>query len=215
MAPLWPRIKVFGEGNIPAEGPCLLTPNHYSNPGFPAWWIALSISAVVPGPIHWVITAAWTFGGKPYARPLVHLTRWLFWKFAQVYGFTTMPPMPPDPGEVLARARAVHKILYYARRTPEPVIALAPEGMDTHGGSLGAPPPGAGRFISLLVPYCQKIIPIGVYEEGESLCVRFGQPYHPASSGDHHHRDCDLSVAQVVMQAIADQLPPELRGGYS
>lgn len=119
LLPFTPKIS--NPENIPKSGPCLLVMNHYARPGFPAWWIALGISAAVPFEIHWMMTAAWTHMG-----PLEPVTRWLFPRLAGVYGFTTTPPMPPDPTEVEARARAVRQVLGYARGTQSPVIGLAP-----------------------------------------------------------------------------------------
>jgi hypothetical protein len=81
-----------------------LTINHYARPGFHAWWLALALSAVVPTDVHWIMTAAWTYSDGFRARTVTPLSRWLFGRIAQVYGFTSMPPMPPDPKDVVALA---------------------------------------------------------------------------------------------------------------
>lgn len=183
--------------------------NHYARPGFPAWWIALGISAAVPVELHWVMTAAWTHLG-----PLEPVSRWLFPRLAAVYGFSTTPPMPPNPNEVETRARAVRQVLNFARATQSPVIGLAPEGRDNFQGVLGKPPQGAGRFIEHIVKYCQRIVPIGVYEDRERLCLSFGPPVElnipPKISADQR----DAIVSKKVMRAIARQLPETLRGEY-
>src|SRR3990172_2070417 len=57
-------LQVTGRENILASGPALLTLNHYSRPGFQAYWMALAVSSVVPAEIHWTMTAAWTYDGS-------------------------------------------------------------------------------------------------------------------------------------------------------
>jgi hypothetical protein len=188
--------------------------NHYSRPGFQAWWIALGISAAVPFEIHWLMTAAWTFPDNNFLQTFTPLTYWLFSRVAQVYGFTTTPPMPPDPSQIQERARSVRRVLKYAREAEEPVIAIAPEGRDYPGGVLGSPSPGVGRFITQLAKQCQRITPIGVYEDDENLWISFGPAFElempPKCSPD----DLDQEISRQVMQAIAQQLPQRLRGKY-
>jgi hypothetical protein len=152
----------------------LLVVNHYNQPDFGAWWIALGVSIVVPLDIHWLMTAAWTFPRDPHLRLFTPLTYWLFKRIARIYTFTNMPPMPPDTNQTKYRAASIRQALRYARRADDPVIAMAPEGRDLPGGILGAPPPGVGRFIAHMDRYCQRIIPIGMFEGGGRLCLSFG-----------------------------------------
>lgn len=182
--------------------------NHYTRPGFDAWWIGLGISAVVPVEIHWMMTNAWTHVG--FLGPI---TRWLFPRLAQVYGFTSTPSMPPKPKDVNARALAVRHVLRVARK-PGALIAVAPEGHDHPGGILGTPPPGVGRFIHQLTKHCQLITPIGVYDDVEHFYIHFGPPYQLESLVDLHPDERDHHVSQQVMQLIASLLPPRLRGIY-
>lgn len=211
---LSPPLEVRGREHIPDCAPFLLTVNHYSRPGFNAGWIALAASAPVPVELHWIITAAWTFPGRRLARPLRKASEIAFRRLAIIYGFTSMPPMPPAPGEAEARAEAVRRVLDYARRTPEPAIGLAPEGQDHPGGVLCSPPPGVGRFVSLLAEHCSRIVPAGIYEEGGRLVTQFGAPYalKPLAGLDREQHDCYTS--RMVMAAIAAVLPPRLRGEY-
>lgn len=215
VAGLRPPLRVLGEAHRPADGPCLITVNHFSRPGFQAGWIPLAISAQVPVEIHWVMTAAWTFPNRPQARwALRPASRWLLRRLAQVYAFTAMPPMPPDPADVVARAGAVRRVLAYARRTGRPIIGLAPEGRDFPGGVLGPPPPGAGRFISRLAGLGLEIAPAGVYEAEGGLVVSFGPRFRLAAGGDLTAEARDETVSRRVMRAIAAQLPAHLRGDY-
>ncbi len=149
---LQPPLKIYGAENIPACGPCLVTTNHYTRPGFRAWWLALAVSAAVPAEVHWLITSAWTYPDRLRSATITPLTQWLLKRLAQVYGFTTLPPMPPDPADVLRRAEAVRRVLKFVRQSESPLIGLAPEGGDFAApGRLAEPPPGVGRFILHLV----------------------------------------------------------------
>ncbi len=206
--------KVFAPEHIPAQGPCLLVFNHYTRPGFRPWWLGLGVSAHVPLDIHWLMVTAWTFPYEPLLRPLTPFTYWLFPRIAQIYGFTPMPPMPPSPRQVAMRATAVRRALTYVRHHPTPVVAMSPEGRDHPEGILGVPPPGVGRFMERLARRCQKIIPIGIYEDDEALCLNFGVPITLNAPADDAPDARDQHTAQQVMRAIAQQVPPHLRDKY-
>ncbi|MBN1979795.1 MAG: 1-acyl-sn-glycerol-3-phosphate acyltransferase [Anaerolineae bacterium] len=211
LAGLQPPLEVAGGENVPARGPLLVACNHYNRPGFDAWWLALAISAAVgarraPGidpEVRWVMTAAWTFPESRWKRRfLTPLTKWAFRRVAQVYDFVPMPAMPPDPGEVEERARAVLETVRLARRGFS--IGLAPEGMDTPG-ELGEPPAGAGRFLALLVEAGLAILPVGASERAGRLRVSFGPAFVPPIPLAREERD--RAVSRQVMEAIARQLP--------
>ena len=212
VARLHPPPMVTGTEHVPAEGPCLVTCNHYSRPGFAAWWLTLAITAAVaacraPGAdreIHWVMTAAWRFEGSRWKpRILTPATRWVFARVARVYGFVTMPPMPPAPEEVEARAAAVLRTLRLARRLAREggMVGLAPEGRDVPEG-LGEPPEGVGEFMCLLVKAGLPILPVGVTEQSGRLRISFGQLFVPEIPPSRIERD--RVVAQQVVGAIAD-----------
>jgi 1-acyl-sn-glycerol-3-phosphate acyltransferase len=206
---------VLGGEHVPAHGPCLVVCNHYTRPGLGAWWLVLAISDAVARnrhlpadpQIHWVMTAAWTFPTSSWRhRVLMPLTCLAFERVARTYGFVTMPPMPPDPSQVEARALAVLRTVRLARQLAANggMLGLAPEGQDTPGG-LGQPPDGAGEFIALLVQEGLPVLPVGVSETATRLRVSFGPPFvphvPPRRSGQ------DRVVARQVMDAIAQQLP--------
>ncbi|MBN1178304.1 MAG: 1-acyl-sn-glycerol-3-phosphate acyltransferase [Anaerolineae bacterium] len=209
---LCPPLAVVGAEHVPARGPCLVMCNHYSREGFAAWWIALAIGAAVaaqraPGAdpeTHWVMTAAWTFPDSPWRRRyLTPLTRWAFRRVARVYGFVTMPPMPPAPHEVAARAAAVLQTVRMARRLARTggMVGLAPEGMDVPGG-VGEPPAGVGRFVALLVEAGLPVLPVGVTEACGRLQVAFGAPFVPHVPAERAEQD--RAVAAQVMGAIRE-----------
>lgn len=206
--------EVRGQANIPARGPFLLVSNHFSRPGFNAWWLTFALSAALPAEVYWIMTGAWIFPGMIYEAPMRILSTWLFPHIARVYGFTTMTPIEPYSSDVRGRARSVRRILEYTRSTPSPLIGLAPEGIDHPGGVLGPTPPGSGRFIAHLAPICQVILPVGVFEEQERLCAQFGIPYRLEIPAGLPPDQLDAHISRVVMHTIASLLPAHLRGEY-
>jgi hypothetical protein len=210
-----PPLRVYGEENIPQGGPCLITFNHYYRPGFDAWWMALALATVVPVDIHFVMTGELTWPGKWYAPLAQAGSRWLLQRFSKIYGFTTMPPMPPREKDVEARAKSVREFLSYAREHPGAILGLAPEGGDNPPtGALARPSSGAGRFVLLLAGQGFPILPVGIFEENGEFCMRFGSAYRlevPRSLGADEK---DRAAAQTVMSAIAAQLPVHLRGEF-
>jgi hypothetical protein len=142
-------------------------------------------------------------------------SRYALPRLARVYGFTSMPPMPPRPKDVAARAKAVRKVLTYIEKTENPVLLLAPEGRDNlSGGALDWPPSSAGRFLSLITAKGLAVLPVGGWEQDGALCVRFGPGYTlsipPGLSADEK----DRAASQAVMKAIAALLPQHLRGEF-
>jgi len=182
-----------------------------------AWWLVLAASACVPAEIHWIMTSAWTYPDALRGRTVTPLTRIFFTRLAQIYGFTSMPPMPPDPGDVEARAQAVRRILEHARRSANPIIGLAPEGRDApidRPGVLIEPPPGVGRFVLQLTRLGLPISPVGVFEAGGGLSIRFGQAYRLETPQADKAGERDRQASREVMMRIANLLPQELRGIY-
>lgn len=221
VAALRPSLRVDGREHIPTQGPCLLTINHYARPAsddaaiFRAWWLALGVSAVVPAEIHWIVTEAWTYPDPLRAHLVTPVTRWLFRRVARVYGFTSMPPMPPDPDDVVARAAAVRRILAYARTSTNPLIGMAPEGSDAPGGVVQMPPSGVGRFIAHLARLGLQIVPVGGFEADGAFCLRFGPAYALETPAALSAAGRDRAVSAVVMRHIAALLPAHLRGEFA
>ena len=211
---LKPPLHVYGEENIPQNGPCLITFNHYYRPGFNAWWMALALAASVPGDIHFVMTGELTYPGKWYAPLGQAGSRWLLRRFSKIYGFTTMPPMPPREKDVARRARSVRETLSYARAHPQCILGLVPEGGDQPGGLVNWPASGAGRFVLLLAEQGFPVLPVGMFEENGELCLRFGAAYRLQVPPRFGTDEKDRAAAKIVMSAIAAQVPPRLRGEF-
>jgi hypothetical protein len=208
-------LHVEGRDNIPGSGPAILLTNHYHRPGFQALWFAFAISASVPVEIHWTITGAWTDDGTPGAKFRAKISPYLLPALARLYGFTSMPPMPPRPEEVEARANAVHQLISVARMSPAPILGLSPEGRDHPSGVLMQPPPGIGRLVTILDNMGFSLVPVGFFEKNRTPVVSFGEPFKINRADMPERSQRDLLAANQVMQAIARQLPLNLRGIYS
>ena len=207
-------LKVQGIENIPLTGPALIVMNHYHRPGFQAFWISLAISAVVPAEIHWTMTGAWTNDGTPGAWLRALLSPHILPRLARLYGFTSMPPMPPRPFETAAGAASVRHLLGAARQKPAPILGLAPEGQDNPTGGLMRPHPGVGRLLALIAGMGYLFIPVGVVEDDRHLWLNFGSGFHLTIPAGLPPDELDHTAADQVMHSIARLLPGELRGIY-
>jgi 1-acyl-sn-glycerol-3-phosphate acyltransferase len=206
-------ISILGIENIPTNEPYLITMNHYCRPGFQVWWLVLAITTCLPRHTHIIITGELTRWLGKFGNSL---SRFALPRLARIYGFTTMPPMPPRPKDVQARASSVRQVFKYVGATPNPVLVLAPEGRDNlDGGKLAWPPPGAGRFMSLLAAKGLTVIPVAGWEQDGQLLVRFGPGYHLSDQLDGSAEKSDRESSKSVMEAIARLLPERLRGDFA
>lgn len=212
---LHPPLRLHGVENIPTNGPCLLTFNHYYRRGFHAWWLALGMAATIPEDIHFTMTSELTYPGKWYALAGKAISRWLLRRLSTIYSFTITPPMPPRPGDVENRAQAVRCYLAHARSHPRAFLGLAPEGRDNPPtGELVLPAPGTGRFIALLAKLGFPILPVGAYEEAGEFQLNFGSLYQLGPPPGMQVEARDQYVSKIVMSRIATQLPFHLRGPF-
>jgi len=212
---LVPPLQIMGRENIPAGGGYVLAINHYHRPGFAAQWMAIAVSSVIQLNIHWIITGELTYPGKWVAPLGMAASRFILKRGARVYGFTTMPPMPPRPGDLEARAASVRKVLKYAGKTKDAIVGFAPEGGDQLGGRLTMPASGAGRFALLLAALHLKFEPVGVYESDGRLCLNFGRAYNLDVERNGSSDEKDRCAARTLMEHIAILLPPHLRGEFA
>jgi hypothetical protein len=214
---LKPPVRPWGCENIPTGGPCVITVNHYHRRGFGAQWIALAIAALVPAKMHWVMTAEFTYPGKWYAPLGAVGSRILLKRIAMVYGFTSMPPMPPREEDVEARAISVRAVLDHVKHTGDPVLGLAPEGYDPPGpeGVLTRPAHGVGRFGALLSSMGLRFNPVGVYEADGIFHLHFGESYELNVPRHLSSDEKDRQASQLMMENIARLLPVHLRGEFA
>jgi hypothetical protein len=209
------ELKVFGKENIPQKGSCVLTINHYHRPGFGAQWIALAVTALVPLKMRWAVTGELMCEGKWYQPVGSRASRIFLRRLAYIYELMTMPPMPPRPEDVSARAASVRAILKYIKRTNDPVLGISPEGHNPPNGALSRPSAGFGRFALLLSRAGMRFIPAAGYEEDGSFHLHFGKPYDLIVSGDLSTDQKDEQAMHLIMRNIACLLPVHLRGEFS
>jgi 1-acyl-sn-glycerol-3-phosphate acyltransferase len=206
-------LHYSGLEHIPLEGPLLVSHNHYSRPGFGVWWLEFVIAAALPRETHLVMTAELTRWFQPWGG---RLSRFALPRIAKMYGFTTMPPVPPRPRDVAAQADSVRRVLKVVREQPNVILTVAPEGRDNlEGGSLAPPPKGAGRFQLLLAERGLRILPAAGWESDAALNVRFGSPYELWVEPGLSSVDKDRAATAIVMARIAGLMPQYLRGTYS
>ena len=209
-----PPLQVLGKENIPGHGPCVITVNHYYRSGFGAQWLALAIAASLPADMHWVMTGEFTYSGKWYELFGALGSRLLLKRIARVYGFMTMPPMPPRPRDVAERAASVRAVLKYVSYAKDPILGLAPEGYDTPHGILTRPATGFGRFGLLLSKAGLKFSPVGAYEADGFFYLHFGKPYELNIRRELSVDEKDEQAAQIIMKNIARLLPLYLKGKF-
>jgi hypothetical protein len=215
IANLYPPLQVLGEENIPQHGPCVVTVNHYYRKGFNAQWLALAVASAVSADMHWTITGELTYPGRWYAPLGMPLSRFILHRIAGVYGFTSMPPMPPRQKDVAERAASVRAVLEIVRHVKNPILGLAPEGGDSTDGKLARPASGLGRFGLLLASAGLKFVPVGAYEEDGVFTVHFGEGYELKTDRGLSSDNKDAQAAKVIMKNIAGLLPLNLRGEFA
>lgn len=215
IAKLQPPLKVIGSENIPQCGPCVITVNHYHRPGFGAHWFALAISSLVPVNMHWIMTGEFTYPDKWYEWFGTRASQFVLARIAYVYGFLTMPPMPPREKDVRARAAAVRAVLEYVRGATTPILGLAPEGHDPLEDVLTRPASGVGRFGLLLCKAGLKFIPVGAFEADGVFHIHFGAAYDLNIPSQLPPDDKDARASQIIMENIARLLPVHLRGEFA
>lgn len=212
---LHPPLEVLGRENIPKSGPCVVTVNHYHRAGFRAEWLALAIASTIPVDMHWVMTGEWTYPGKWYAPLGSIYSRLILRLLARAYGFTSMPPMPPRPKDVEARAKSVRAVLDVVRYAEDPILGLAPEGYDPPGDVLSRPASGVGRFGLLLSNAGLQFIPVGAYEADGVFTICFGKAYRLSVPRDLSSEEKDAQATQIIMKNISQLLPSRLRGEFA
>ena len=202
-----PAIVYSGLENLPVHGPLLLTTNHYARTGFNTAWMALAISAALPVEVAWIITNEWMFEGSPFAFLLRPAMRFVLKSFTLAYQFLPMPTMAPGIATPQQRSAGVRCVIERLRASPDTVLGLAPEGMDSPESGLGMPPSGVGRFVQYLQKLGLPILPVGISEQEGALHVRFGQPYSLPAVDYSSHAEEDLAIRKIVMEHIRRLLP--------
>jgi hypothetical protein len=217
-----PKPRVENAHFIPSTGAFVVVSNHYCKPGYSAWWgvalIAATIAQARPADaeITWAMTNRWTYPDWLGSHVKTPLTYWVFTRLARMWGFVSMPPMPPQPQYVVEGMRAVRQLLALLASPAgqQPCIGIVPEGRDSPDGSLIEPPAGTGRLLLHLTEAGLPMLPVGVSEVDDVLTARFGQLFQLRVSGTRDRKELDRLASAQVMTAIGAQLPRELWGMY-
>jgi acyltransferase-like protein len=209
------ELKVWGQENIPQQGGCVLTINHFHRPGLGAQWIALAVTALVPLKMRWAVTGELICQGKWYRAIGSRASRLFLPRLAYLYDLITMPPMPPRSQDVEARAESVRTILRYVRRERDPVLGISPEGHDSPNGVLSRPAPGFGRLAWLLSKTGMQFIPAAGYEVDGIFHLHFGKAYQLCVRSSLSMDERDNQATRLVMENLACLLPADLRGDFA
>jgi 1-acyl-sn-glycerol-3-phosphate acyltransferase len=206
-AKIRPNIRYEGLENIEIPRPFVVTTNHYARPGFSTAWIAVSLSAVLPGDVVWIMSNQWLFEGNALAFVLRPLMRFVLKSINDTYSFVAMPTMIGGYSTPQERAAGVREAIRRMRQDPQCILGIAPEGMDSPENGLALPPAGVGRFLLHLQQMGATLLPAAVFEEQGILCVHFGEPYTLELPFGLSSAEVDLFIREEVMRKIAEQMP--------
>lgn len=189
-------LRIQGQENIPDEGPCLFVANHFSfaDPAalirLAPWWIEFFA------------------GANPAFAPTWAGYLPKLWGVLYVYRGTASRKAIRDAISILSQGG---------------MVGIFPEG-GAWAQVLRPPRPGAA-FVAARAGV--PIVPVGLYGLNEIFPVRFknqaqvtikvGEPFGPFEAvgrGRERRKRLD-EIGDVIMDKIADLLPPEMRGVYS
>jgi 1-acyl-sn-glycerol-3-phosphate acyltransferase len=191
------RLEIFGEENLPKSGPLLVVGNHFS------FIDPVAFVRLAPWPIEFV-------GGadNPHAPLITRIIPFL-WGYHKLYRGT-------GSRDAL---RAAEEILKNGG-----ILGMFPEG-GNWASVLRPARPGAA-FLETLSG--AKILPVGLSGftgvfpalgsfKRARVTIRIGQPFGPftASGSGRERREQLNEIGHKIMRAIAELLPPEMRGHYS
>jgi len=190
-------FKVEGLENVPRHGALLVCPNHSATLDPPM------VPAFLPRDDTWSMAKAEYF-------QKAHL-RWLFTAY-QAF------PVVRHTADRIAIRRSFD--LLKAGQS----LIMYPEGTRVDTGLLAAPEPGAGfiaqRAACPVLPVAltgtRECLPKGTHwPRRVPVTIRFGKPFLVQQRRPTGERVSHEEAADAIMLAIAELLPPELRGAYS
>jgi 1-acyl-sn-glycerol-3-phosphate acyltransferase len=195
VRPLIARLRIVGIENVPATGPVILAVNHIA-------WIDIPLASLrVPRATHYMAKI------ELFAQPVLGgLMRWL-------------GAFPVRRGEGDREALRISERLLSEGK----ILVIFPEGHRS-GGHLIKAHPGTSlialRSGAPIVPVAisgseNVFKPFRFGPWAPTVTVRFGKPFHLAASGARRTRDDVAHGTDLIMQHIAELLPPAYRGDYA
>jgi len=191
-------FKVSGTANAPTDGPLIICPNHIGTIDPPL------VPAFVPR------GDTWSMAKSEYFRnPVIN------WLFSSYHAF----PVVRHTADRAALRRAFDLV------NDGHALVIYPEGTRIEAGVLAKPEPGAG----FIAQRCAcPVLPVALTGTAECLpkgakwprrvkvTVTFGAPFvvlqHRATDDSRVSHE---EAAEAIMLAIAELLPPEMRGEFS
>jgi 1-acyl-sn-glycerol-3-phosphate acyltransferase len=206
----YPR-RVEGIDHVPESPPFVLVANHYARPGLRSYHCGAVVTGLIAQTrpavprIRWVITSEW-FGRRLGPVPIPpSLYRWTFRRVARVYGLAIMPRRA---GEVVARAAVLRDLMRALNRE---AVGLMPEAGGS--GTLRRPLEGSGLFVQSLARRGVPVIPVGLWDDGDTLVVSFGPAMALDATGEDRLEQ-DRAAGEQMMVAIGRLLPERQWGVY-
>ncbi len=172
--------------------------------------LAEAVASVRPdaAEIHWAFTSEYVdLRIGPVTIP-VRLLRWIFGRVARIYDLVTIARREEL---VMGRATALRQL---ARLVAHEPIGLTPEGLDSNG-VLIRPQPGTGLFLASVEGHRAPLLPVGLFEDGDTFVVRIGTPFRIDLPRGVERAEQDRLASEQVMLAIGRELPPAYWGAYA
>lgn len=190
-------FRVEGLENVPRHGPLLVCPNHSATLDPPM------VPAFLPR------SDSWSMAKSEYFRKPI-----LRWLFSSYQAF----PVVRHTADRAALRRSFDLL------KDGHALIIYPEGTRTETPALAEPEPGAGFIaqkcgcpvLPVALTGTRECMPKGTFwPRRVPVTVRFGEPFLVQQKRPNGERVTHEEASQAIMVAIAELLPPEMRGRFS
>jgi 1-acyl-sn-glycerol-3-phosphate acyltransferase len=194
---LFGLFKVEGLENVPRQGPLIVCPNHSATLDPPM------VPAFLPR------SDSWSMAKSEYFRNPI-----LRWLFGSYHAF----PVVRHTADRAALRRSFDLL------KAGHVLIIYPEGTRTETEGLAEPEPGAGfiaqkagcPILPVALTGTRECFPKGAHwPRRVPVTIRFGKPFLVQQRRPNGRRVTHEEASEAIMLAIAELLPPEMRGLFS